>query len=365
MTPLWSLLGLVLLPAPGLNKDARLERDRRDLRAAIERRDALPYAADWLLEVELFFDPPTEAWFRTSDAWLPRKPLAHELRWGRPAAGRTQPFATDLEAPGHPYACITDVARQLAEHEVELLVVPVPTRLQVYPELILSEPPEPDPDRPFPGLAPGHAEFLLALSEAGIEVVDLLTPLAANRFGPSAPNDQAFLKFNMHWTPRAALAAASAVHERLTRIEGFEHGELVEGRDFVLLGETLPWAPDPSRRLPPNTVPEELGFVRVLTPDGQPTRFEDLQSPLLVIGDSYVTHFSLEQASFVEHLSRLTRQRLDVVALKGSGSLQTRSTLARRKRNGILEKRIVVWLFSVVHLSDEREWRPIEFPAPR
>jgi len=321
--------------------------------------------AEWLLEVERFFDPPSEPWFATSDAYLPRKPLAYELAWGRPAEGRERPFHADLEAPGHPYPCIVDFARQLDEHGVELLVVPVPTRLQVYPELILPDPEEVEP--PFPGLAPGTGEFLLALSEAGIEVVDLLTPLAESRWGldPKGRTDQAFLKYNMHWTPRAAQAAACVVFDSLRELDGFELGDLREGHDFVLSGQTLPWAPAASRRVPPDTEPEELHFVRILAPAGHEVRVEDPRSPILLMGDSYVTHFSLENASFAEHLWRLTRQRLDVVAIQGSGSLQTRAGLARRgKGESPLDKRIVVWLFSVVSLVDAREWRAIEMPDP-
>ena len=347
-------------------KAERLERDRLGLQAAIERRDALPWTADWLLEVDLFFDPRSESWFETSDAYLPKKPLDYELRWSAPADGRELPFYADLEAPNHPFACITDFARQLEAQGVELLVVPVPTRLQVYPELILPDPEELELATPFPGLAPGYAEFLLSLNEAGIEVVDLLSLLAERRFGldPKGRSDQAFLKYNMHWTPRAAQAAACAVHERLTELDRYEPGPLRENRDFVLSGQTLPWAPAASRKIPPGTEPEDLFFVRVLSPDGKELKVEDPRSSLLLIGDSYVSHFSAEQASFAEHLFRLTGQRLDVVALQGSGSLQTRGTLARRKRDGLFDKRVVVWMFSVVSLVDEREWRLIEFPVP-
>ena len=350
----------------GPTKLERLERDRSGLRTAIERRDALPWTADWLLEVDLFFDPRSADWFETSDAYLPKKPLDYELRWSSPAEGRELPFHTDLEAPNHPYACITDFARQLDAHGVELLVVPVPTRLQVYPELILPDPEELELATPFPGLAPGYAEFLLELSDAGIEVVDLLPLLAERRFGldPQGRSDQAFLKYNMHWTPRSAQAAACAVHERLTELDGYEPGPLRENRDFVLSGQTLPWQPAASRKIPPEVEPEDLFFVRVLSPAGKELVVEDTVSPLLLIGDSYVTHFSLEQASFVEHLFRLTGQRVDLVAQQGSGSLATRGTLARRTQDGVFSKRVVVWMFSVVSLVDAREWRLIELPVP-
>ena len=364
-------------PSPASVRAERIARERAASAAALARMEALPWHETWPSRVEALLpsvriDPRAvdaersdtdHRWMETSDGYVARPALEFELAWRRPGQHRELPLCVDLEGEEHPFAAILDLHHQLAEHGIALLVVPVPSRIQVYPELLLDEEQRAATDwSVFRGYAPDVVRFELALQDAGVEVVDLLPALATDRFpAPDGPRDLAYLRYNQHWTPRSALAAAKVVAARIAELDGFPPGTAREGVDWVVTHWRGPWEPRRSQHDPEGTKPENLDFLDVATPDGKEVDFASKASPILVFGDSFVNHFTRERASFALHLYRFLAQPFDMVAVRGGGVLQTRRSLARRPaETAVGTKRIVVWVFSVTTLVEE-EWQKVSF----
>lgn len=353
--------------APPSARELRLERDREARRTALAAMRSWPWRSRWLDAIEARWDPDAR-WVATSDGYLARASLAYELEWNRPAPGRQLPRWDDVEALPHPFAAIVDLERQLEAHGVELLVVPVPTRLEVYPELVLGQEDREATDwDEFAGMAEGLTSFLLRLADAGVETVDLLPAFCQDRYGegPGGRGDQVFLKYNMHWTPRAAQLAAELVAERVRQLDGFTPGRQKRGVSFELHETRASWEPAGSRNLPADTEPEDLGFVRVTDLEGKPVRVEKHKNPILLLGDSFATHWSDYQASFSEHLYALLEQPFDRIVIRGGGVYQTRRRAAIREENGLATKKIVIWLFSATTLKDGEDWRVVDLFGDR
>ena len=347
-------------PAPPAAPAERDAGERADLARALAGMQSWPLLDAWYGRLESLLDPPDLRWVATRDGYLPGRALAFELAWNRPAQGRELPRFLDYADEPHPYSTIVDLARQLEEHGIALVVVPVPTRLQIYPELAFEESPALPED--FAGLSVGTAQWSLALGEAGVQVVDLLLPFAAARDvpAPEGHSRELYLKYNMHWTPRAARLAARLAAQRVRGLWDEAPGPLAEGRDFVRRDWDGRWVPEGGRQQPDDTVPEAFVFEQVVAPDGSTFESRDPASPVLLLSDSYGTHFSVEHASFAEHLAAELGRGLDVIAVKGGGVGATRRALERREAP-FAEKRVLVWLFSVVSLADQRDWVEIDF----
>lgn len=273
------------------------------------------------------------------DGWVARRlSLEHFLEWNFAGADGAKPRAEAIEDPRHPIHAIRSYARQLDALGVELLVVPIPTRTEVYPDRLPDVPPAP---ADFAGYAPGTAFFLATLAAEGIEVVDLLPALVAARDDPDDPaRDRLFLDFDHHWTPRAARLAAGIVAERLAQLEGYARGPAREGVDFVVRTEA--GEHEPYSELDPPA--EAVTFHRVLTPDGAPVEAIDRESPLVLLGDSFSGQYGDEASDLARQLHAATGYTVDAITMS-AGAAQVWSALARRG-DGLAGKRWVVWAFT-------------------
>ncbi len=348
----------------------RLEADRASLRDALERMRELPWREAWAERLDALLsedDPqaPEDArWIAARHGWFPGRTVRFARDWNRPAEGRALERCIDFERELHPFGTITDLHRRLASRGIDLLVVPVPTRLAVYPEYAFPAQTEVPIGADFRGYAEGTTRFLLALSEAGVEVVDLLPVLAADRFpDPESDADAAlgevFLTCNSHWAPRAARRAAAAVADRVQCLPNWRACEPPPlGAHEVAFEEGFAGAPI-GARLPSGAMPDRVRYERVLAPGGGALEVRDADSPVLVIGDSFVKYFHQKSASFDSHLAASLGHAIDVISVSGGGALQTRQLLARRQQNGLATKRVVVWLFSAANLADEEDWRAV------
>lgn len=257
-------------------------------------------------------------------------------------------------------ATVADLDAQLRAAGVELLVVPLPDRLMIYPDLIegVELDVELDGSRPFEGFGPGFVRFQLALLDAGVEVVDLLGPLAAARGRDPAARDAelVFLRDNSHWSPLGAAIGGDVVAARIAHSAWFrerppagERARLEHVRTDELSCKT-------------DGADETTGdfeLDRVVDSDGEPVAADDDASPVLVLGDSYTTIFALEGADFARRLHYRLGFAPDVIASPGGGALSSRRMLARRAEP-LAGKRTVVWMFTVRALLDgPKRWRKL------
>ena len=246
-------------------------------------------------------------------------------------------------------ATVADAHRQLAARGVELLVVPLPTRLNVYPEALIDV----ELGDEFRGCAPGLERLCERLRAEGVEVLELLPHLAAARGQLDASEDQlVFLNANAHWTPKGMALCAEVLAEHVrarpwytapaeptTRLERF----------------AARWEPD-GEQLPDGVQPPVLEFERVLTLDGERVPRADSESAIVLWGDSFTTIYKAEGADLPRRLAHLLGTPIDVIASLGGGVDSTRLNFARR-RDPTAGKRIVIWAFSTRSLMSG-QWKP-------
>jgi len=179
-------------------------------------------------------------------------------------------------------AFVAEVAAELEQLGVELVVVPLPAKARLYRQYLGRYGFPPEAERRY------H-EFLVALAAAGVDHVGLKTVLAGSR----DQGVEVFLRTDTHWTPAGAELAAVAVAEQVsaagylqeTPTQNFrvEYGELQTHQgdllSFIPLGPfrgRLQPAPDHVRRFELHSGPAPaLGL------------FEIAAVPVVLVGTSY------------------------------------------------------------------------------
>ena len=233
---------------------------------------------------------------------------------------------------------ITNARDQLEELGIELLVVPLPTRLALYPEVLCDVEPGPA----FAGLAPGTGRFVARLRDAGVEVLDVLPALAAERGAWDGSDDElVFLRANAHWSPKGMAVAADAIAEAVRERAWYEPPAAADTR-IERVRER--WEPG-DEQLPDGVEPPVLELERVVDLEGGPVARTDRDAPVVLWGDSFTQIYDGQQADLARHLRHRLGRPLDVFASLGGGPDASRKSFARR-REGLEEKRLVIWVFA-------------------
>jgi len=298
-----------------------------------------------------------ERWAQVSRGWLPLMAIDHWVDWHLPAEGRPVPRALDVDRiENHPCPTIVDMARQLAAHQIDFVLVIFPSRVQLYPELVL---PELDGKlgADFPGMVDATTRFLRALNEQGVETVDLAPAFVAAR-APATPEDgEIYLQRNKHWTPRASQLAASVVADHLRTLEWFEPGPYREGTDFEIVSRAAPFGSTAGGQAPDATQ-EKLNLQQVRTLGERLNPALARRSPIVVLGDSFAKFYLEHNTCFVDQLRRFTGHPIDAIMPMGGAEIQCRETIARRGDN-LRGKKVVVWLMQEDNLKLGPQFRKV------
>jgi len=252
-----------------------------------------------------------------------------------------------------PYPAIVDFRNQLAAKGIDLLVVFIPTKAEVYPERISAA--APPGARPY--VAPYCRKLMAELAEAGVELVDLL-PAFIDARAP-AP-DALYQDCDAHWTNRAVRLAASRIAERVRRYDWYD-GLAGQPEAYTTRPATFRRRGDLCDMLAPDEKlafrPQELTALQVVGPDGQ-LYVDDPSSPIVVLGDSFTGVFELEDcqhAGLTAHLARELGVPVDLVMAQGSGPT-IRGQFVRRGAEAIARKKLVIW--TVVSRDLYHYWSP-------
>jgi hypothetical protein len=266
----------------------------------------------------------------------------------------------DLEkqpAGKNPLPIIVEFKRQLEQRGVDFLFVPVPTKLEIYPEKL---------DPSFEKLAgaivnPYVRKLLRALSKEGVEVVDLLPAFLSARGGAGEPLYQ---HQDTHWTDRGLQLAAERLSARIQRYPWYaelaRHRRAFSMREasFTRFGDLHSRLPDAEQK---KYTPETLVAHQVLGPGGQPYD-DDPDSPIVLLGDSFSAVYQLmdaEHAGVSAHVARGVGYPLDLVMSYGGGP-NVRQKLLRRGWESLGSKRLVIWMMTSRDLYDYWEaWESI------
>lgn len=262
----------------------------------------------------------------------------------------------------NPYPAIVVFRDHLAERGVDFLLVPVPAKPEVFPDRLL-------PGRfaldELPVLNPHGRKFLFELAEAGVEVIDLLPAFLDARARRGPDEELVYQHQDTHWTDRGLRLAAGIIAERIERYPWYA-GLAADKVAFGTKEVTFNHQGDLVSRLAPREQtrykPVTLKARQVLMPDGSLYQ-DDMQSPVVVLGDSFTGVYQLtgpRAAGVTAHIARELGIPVDLVMSWGGGP-GVRKTLLRRGDDDLRKRRLVVWIFAARDFIDYWDtWDVIE-----
>lgn len=259
-----------------------------------------------------------------------------------------------------PIRALIDFQSQLEARGIKLLVLPVPVKPTIHPELLSSRTKAP------PVGNASYAEFLRRLAEAEVETIDLVK-LFQSEWAASGP---LYLRRDTHWSPTAVELAAQEVAQRaapyldpISIFEGYQRREVViDGR-----GDTAAMLELPPGRL---ETAERVRVARVFTADGQSWKSRP-DAEILLLGDSFTNVYSDsslgwgEGGGLAEQLAFVLQRAVEKLAQNAGGASSTRLALQRDLSSGrdrLADKRVVVYQFATRELSFG-DWRRVVLDA--
>lgn len=262
---------------------------------------------------------------------------------------RDQPDGRD------PYPAIVDFNQQLKARGIDLLLVLIPTKAEVFPEKVSDE----APTGAKPYVAPYCRKLLGELAAAGVEIVDLLPTFVEQRGGG---DELLYMSQDTHWTPRGVKLAAKLIGERVRQYSWYEALEAqqveysVKDITFTRLGDICEMLTDQEKLM---CRPLRLTAQQIVAPDGT-LYTDDPESPIVMLGDSFtgVFHFEdCQHAGLSAHLAKELSLPIDLIMAQGSGP-RIRGQLARRGHDAIEAKKLMIW--TVVARDLYNYWAPWE-----
>jgi hypothetical protein len=261
----------------------------------------------------------------------------------------------------NPVPAIVEFKQALAARGVDFLFVPVPTKLEIFPD-------ELDPKlRSFAGkvIQPYARKLAQRLAASGVEVVDLVRPLLAARAAEKPGEEPLYQRQDTHWSSRGLELAAKVLAARVKEYPWY--AELARhARRYSTRSAPFQRFGDLHSRLPESEQagyrPESLIGRQVLDERGTPYE-DDPESPIVILGDSYTGVYELtdvEHAGVSAHLAKNVSYPVDLVMSYGGGP-NVRNKLMRRGAAALESKKVVIWIMTARDLYDYWEdWESLE-----
>ncbi|MBN1307484.1 MAG: hypothetical protein JXA18_06180 [Chitinispirillaceae bacterium] len=308
----------------------------------------------------LFYRPDVEYLYR---------PPVQDVR-SRIVDGNDTPLLDD------PIATIIDFKKQLDARGIELMMVIVPGKGSIYPDLITN--------RIKPGTPLSHSTAIITLlRQQEVTAVDLFGPFLAGRRSDSIAGDSLYLARDTHWRSRGVRLAAQTVAESVRRFPWYNDDHIIASFSIDTLqverrGDIVEMIKLPNVRifgLPAAFAPEVTKCFQVVHnyPDDhgriieqRPYSNDFKNSRILVLGDSFSRIYQTDEpggAGWIAHLAFELSEPLASIISDGGASTLVREKLARNA--GVLKgKRLVIWEFVERDLRyGESGWQLITLPA--
>jgi alginate O-acetyltransferase complex protein AlgJ len=258
-------------------------------------------------------------------------------------------LAPDWTTPGAPASPVPAIAAfkdYLASQGIDFLFVPIPTKLDIYPEYLA----------PRTDTLPGHVaqplgrKLMRDLAEARVETLDLLEPFLKFKEASEEGKRALYQRQDTHWTTVGLEAAAQLVAERIKHYSWYD-SVYADKQDYKVKDTTFENLGDIQARLPDakkaKVAPERLLGRQVIDKAGN--LYEDADSSaVLVLGDSYTGVFETvgcRHAGVTAHLAKQLGGPVDLIMGWGGGP-EAPSKLKKRGDAYLAHKRLVVWMMS-------------------
>lgn len=257
------------------------------------------------------------------------------------------------------FAAILAFRDDLAKRGIKLLLMPAPNKASVYPERLAA--------RAAGTSEPVNAktrDVLARLKDAGVEMVDLFEVYGEAR--RAAGSSDYYLAQDSHWSPEGMRLAAQVVARRL-----LDSGWVMKGTaSYEAKPAMVERYGDVLRMIRVPQVeklyePQRMDCTQVIdAASGQPYK-DDPESPVLVIGDSFLRIFERDEpgsGGFIAHLALHLGFGVASVINDGGASTLVRQQLASRP--ALLKgKKVIVWEFVERDIRFGTEgWQVIRLP---
>lgn len=311
-----------------------------------------------------FFGLGNEQVYRGRSGWLFYRPavdhltgpgfLAEEELARRAAAGN------EWQAPPQPdpLPAIVEFRDQLAERGIELLILPVPVKATIHPEMLSSR----YEASPAAVQNPSHGDFLARLDAEGVRFFDPTTLLVEAAASSGAPQ---FLMTDTHWTPRAVDLVAHRLAARVKEVTVFSNAVGVDYSNAEASAENVG---DLAEMLElPALYPAQIVHLGVVQRPGQKPWRATRPAEVLLLGDSFANVYHQEElgwgggAGLAQRLSYHLQRPVDVISRNDDGAFSTRLLLSEEIGRGgdrLVQTRVLIWEFTARELS-VGDWRSI------
>lgn len=241
----------------------------------------------------------------------------------------------------NPLPRMVELKQYLDSLGIQLLVVPVPVKEEIYGEKIV------------PGTSadlcvnPEGRAFTQELLEAGIDVLDIYPALMAAKAGDEPPH-YSFQRYDTHWALPGELAAMELLASRVTQYSWYEESGAQPGSlnlqetNTLREGDLVAHLPDAEKaKYPADT----LNVMKVYK--GTETYKGGKNAPILLMGDSFTGVFeSVDQKSGGPGSLLAYATGLDVqVATSWGGGPGVRSRMMKMKKD-MQSKRLVIYMMT-------------------
>ena len=261
----------------------------------------------------------------------------------------------DKKISEDPLGAIVRFKTQLQSAGIDLLMVIMPGKPSIYPDLLSQS---------IPVSAAGalsHSQRMMNdLRQAGVEVLDLFGPFANERLHDAEAGDSLYLREDTHWKGRAVRLAARLLAGRIKQYPWYRPGSTEYAIDSVTVDRigdvavmtTLP--AEKVRRFYGGFIPEKTRCYQVyrITRDSsgavsERSLYKDdyRNSQVLLLGDSFSRIYQTDEpgsAGWIAHLAFELSQPIASLVNDGGASTLVRQSLARNPKL-LKGKKLVVW----------------------
>ncbi len=330
--------------------------------------------------LDLFREPPSEAHLRSfehdleANSWFaaqarPVMQMAEFAALGnlgaKALAGRDgwlfyKPGVQYLIEPCHTVSdavsAIVAFRDALEARGIHLLVIPAPGKASVYPDRLTAR-----AERDGRPMKTHTTRLIDALCRAGIETINLPEVFASQR------DSALYLVRDTHWSPEGMRLAAETTARRLLELGWVERGETgyaLKSLSLARSGDVVDMVQNPW--IAARFEPETIECAQVAHADTGEAYADSPDSPVLVLGDSFLRIYERDEpgsAGFIAHLARELSMPLTSIVNDGGASTLVRQELYRKPQL-LAGKRVVVWEFVERDIRFGTEgWQHVPLPA--
>ncbi len=242
---------------------------------------------------------------------------------------------------------VRDVQRDLAQAGAELVVVPLPAKIDIHRDK------SPDPALGVP-MAALHADFVAALGKRGIAVVDARTPLLG-------PGEATFLATDTHWTPHGAALVAEAVASAGLIDPGTLTFARTPAEPARLTGDLVKFVTTPDFAPRIGLYPERIDRAEQVQAAAPADIFGSGGPDIVLVGTSYSAN---PDWGFADALMRSLGRDVVSVAENGLGPLRPMQDYLAGLKAGEPAAQVVIWEIPVRYLADPSLWPEAGTSAP-